>query len=404
MHRPQSRPLPRSLDLPFNADDVDDDIPFDWEPEVETDSSDTSGQEPIESAASHFPPSNEKDKMHHTPLQQGEGSSLWEPLRDDAPQVELYCLDDLQALRTARETMKERDDQDRMDCLITHLTSRGPWRDLVTLPKDWESRLDDLERTMPNFGEVIDVLRSGLIMQAFGNHSIHFDPLLIVGKPGLGKTLFCDTLTQLLGLPLNVVRLADAQSNATLSGSEQHWSNSKPGILFDALVYGKHGNPLFFIDEIDKAGSASSPYYDPTTGLITMLEPGTAKSFTDLCVRQLRLDASLVCYIAAANDLTRISEPIQSCFRIVEVPLPTPEQSLQIAAMLVKTLVRECLKGQLTMHFTEAALARLSVEPPRRMRILGKEALGRALRARRNTVYPEDIRTESTTVRSMGFV
>ncbi|WP_194726782.1 AAA family ATPase [Noviherbaspirillum malthae] len=403
MHRPQSRPLPNSLDLPFNADEVDDDIPFDWEPGAESDSGDSGVEEPIESTTSHANTSNGKDKMHHAFLQEREGSSLWEPLHADAPQVELYRLDDLRALCTARETMKDRDDQDCMHRLVKQLTSRGPRRDLVTLPTDWESRLDDLERTMPNFGEVIEVLRSALIMRAFGNHTVHFDPLLIAGQPGVGKTMFCERLAQLLGLPLSVVRLADAQSNASLSGSEQHWSNAKPGVLFDALVYGKHGNPLFFIDELDKADNASRGC-DPTSALLSLLEPGTARSFTDLCFPKLRIDASHVCFLAAANDLTRISEPIQSRFRIVEVPLPTPEQALQIAAMLVSTLVRECLKGQMTMHFTEAALTPLCVEPPRRIRILGKEAIGRALRARRNVVYAEDIRTEPTAARSIGFV
>lgn len=54
---------------------------------------------------------------------------------------------------------------------------------------------------MPNFAKVIEHLQASCMLARVTRRPLHIAPILLVGLPGLGKTLFATRLAAVLGVP-----------------------------------------------------------------------------------------------------------------------------------------------------------------------------------------------------------
>jgi ATP-dependent Lon protease len=283
----------------------------------------------------------------------------------------------------------ESDKRQRARALTMDLRDAGEHRKLLRLPVDWRRILRRLERWFPNFAEVIDYFRSMFALAEHGDGTIRFSPVLLVGAPGVGKSYFCEVFAESFKLYMVCMRMENAQSNAGLAGSEEFWSNTQPGRLFDALVHKDHANPLFFLDEIDKVTAEGQ--YDPMSSLLSLLEPGTARSFHDLSFPWLTLNASRVLYICTANDAGLLSEPIRSRLKVFEVPGLTLSQSQRMAARIFTEVRREVFGAEKTVTLDRAAFDAVASLSPREMRRAISQSIGWALFNSRRTVSAGDV-------------
>ena len=138
------------------------------------------------------------------------------------------------------------------------------------------------------------------------DRTVRFDPLVLDGPPGVGKSLFAARLAALLNVPLKRIDMVAQQSGSGITGSDDFWSNSKTGAVFELLIEGDVANAIIFVDEIEKAGG--DPRYDPQAELYSLLEPETAKTFRDQSVPSIELDASRLLWICTSNDISRAPE------------------------------------------------------------------------------------------------
>lgn len=213
-------------------------------------------------------------------------------------------------------------------------------RKLIKIQHNYLSMLNEFEQRFPNFIELSNFLKSSLALADIGDGVIYFKPILLLGPPGVGKTSAARWIAKKIGLPFEFFDASTFQTASMLSGSESYWSNTDTGIIFKALVYKTVANPILMIDEIDKAssghGSRQGHVLSPLLGL---LEEETSRSFQDLSIRDIPVNASFINWIFTANNEKEIDPVIKSRLEIIRIAEPDKEQSLMIAQNIYREFV-----------------------------------------------------------------
>jgi len=305
------------------------------------------------------------------------------------------------ANRIARATSQE---LRRLTQLMDLLRARGNYRKLACVPPDWRTRLETLEVQFPNFGEVIDYLRRTYALATLGDSTPRLAPLLLLGPPGIGKSLFADQLARQLGSTLVTLRMENAQTNSMLTGSAEYWGNTRSGEVLNTLLENDFANPVFLLDEIDKTPEGE---HDPLNSLYTLWEPTTAKSFTDLSYPWLAVDASRILWICTANDASVLPDPLLDRLRCFDVPPPTAGQTRKMVQSIYANLLAELPAAVSGLKLTPKAVELLIGLSPRRIRQVLEEAMGQAVYEGRKRIIARDISlddAEPMAKPSMGFL
>lgn len=328
------------------------------------------------------------------------------PLADwNGPTLKLFSW---QALEQDQDTLdtREQDSEAKQRKVAAHrrMMRRGEYRRLAPLPADWRVQLDEIEALFPNFAVVVDYLRAMFAVAELSEISPHLDPLLINGPPGVGKSLFAERLGHFIGSGYRRINMENAQTNAQLAGSDEFWSNSRTGTVFDTLVEGDFGNPVFLLDEVDKVRGRME--FDPLGALYSLLEPATAKSFCDLSMPRIAIDASRIYWLLTSNEVAPVPGPVLNRVRRFDIPLPTAAQAVSILNNIYQAVQREVRLPVAMAPLSRDVVALLGRIAPRRQRQLVREAIGRALYAGRREITGDDLRLPNDTEmieRRMGF-
>jgi ATP-dependent Lon protease len=280
----------------------------------------------------------------------------------------------------------------------------GAQRTLGQLPEDWSALLDRFATAFPNFNELADLLRDHFALSALGDRRACWPPVLLVGPAGIGKTEAARWLSEQLALPFTVIDMASVQTGSTLAGSEAFWSNSEPGRVFELLAYHPKVNPVLVLDELDKVDQ--SDRYNPLGPLYGLLEPRSARSFTDQSIRDFSIDASHLNWIATSNAVEPIPVPIRSRLTVLHVSPPTADQLEHIARSIYGRLRAEASWGAaFEDQLGSEVLQALRTLSPRTLALALRRALGAAARADRTHIAVEDLPSASQpTSRGMGFM
>lgn len=199
-----------------------------------------------------------------------------------------------------------------------------------------ESFFDELEKKLPNFKEVIDFYK-GQFRQNYYSNKKRINPILLLGEPGIGKTYFSKEFAQYLKTGYSFIDMGSLTSSWVLSGASGTWQDAKQGKILDLLMKSPTFNPIVLLDEVDKSGGGN---YNPTVVLYQLLEEINAREFVDEFL-DFQFDASGIIYIACANTINTLSDPLLSRFKVFNVPSPTSEQ----LNLIIKNIYKEAISN-----------------------------------------------------------
>jgi ATPase family associated with various cellular activities (AAA) len=177
----------------------------------------------------------------------------------------------------------------------------------------------DLIEHYPNCANVISSLL-GSIEQSWGmgNDIIRFQPTILVGEAGLGKTKILRELCNKLLLPVKEASVGGAR-DANLFGVSAGWGTALPGIVTEAVAEAKSLNPMIIINEIEKAEDTRNGAIH--SELLALLEPSEAANYRDRYLAT-NVDASHVNWVFTANSLEGIPVPLKSRCNVLEIRAP----------------------------------------------------------------------------------
>ncbi len=145
---------------------------------------------------------------------------------------------------------------------------------LHQVPRNSVARLAALAEAAPGFAAPIAEIRRTLALAAHaGRPSPRLRPILLVGPPGVGKTWFARRLAQALELPFASLNLGGATDNRCLQGTARGWSATTPAWPIAEMARLATPNPVFFLDEIEKAGGQRDTNGRAHDTLLAMIEP-----------------------------------------------------------------------------------------------------------------------------------
>jgi ATP-dependent Lon protease len=182
----------------------------------------------------------------------------------------------------------------------------------------------------------------------------------LVGAPGVGKTSIGKSIASALKKEYFRFSVGGMKDESEIKGHRRTYVGAIPGKIVKGLQVCKTNDPVFLIDEIDKMGQSYQG--DPASALLEVLDPEQNTNFRDNYL-DLPFDLSHVLFIATANSLNGIPEPLLDRMELIEVGGYTSDEKVQIGKkyLVPKSFEKNGLSKK-DIKFTPTILKKIAEE------------------------------------------
>lgn len=153
--------------------------------------------------------------------------------------------------------------------------------------------------------------------------------ICLVGPPGVGKTSLVKSIAEALDKKFVKMALGGVYDESEIRGHRRTYLGSMPGRIIKAMKKAGVLNPVFLLDEIDKMAS-NQGRGDPACAMLEVLDPEQNNKFNDNYIEE-DYDLSKVMFVATANYIDQIPEPLYDRLEIIELTSYSELEKMAIA-------------------------------------------------------------------------